>query len=207
MCGPTPEQQEIQQDQIDFYNQGIQESKTAFAESQALQQGLKSVYDPILKAGPNQMGFSQDELDVLNASAVEGTAENYKQASDALTAKLGAQGGGNIPGGPTGSQEQLEAELSQSSAEEQSREQTQILESGYQQGNNEFNQASNVEGEIAGQLNPTAFEGAATSAGGAASTTANEVAQEQDSWVNAALGAAGSLGSAVIGENPKGIFG
>jgi hypothetical protein len=60
---------------------------------------------------------------------------------------------------------------------------------------------------VSGELNPTAYNNSATGAGDSASKTANDIAQAQNSWINAALGAAGVIGGAVVGENPKGIFG
>lgn len=205
MCGPTQTQENLQAEQADFYKSAIAESAAVFGQQQELQQQIEGVFMPILKAGPSQMGFSQEELNVLNASAVEGTAENYQAASKALNTKLAAQGGGNIPG-LTGAQEQLEEELAQGSAQEQSREQTQIQESGYQQGYQEFSDATKAIEGVSDQLSPTSYMGQATGAGSAAATTASQIAQEQDSWVNAALGAAGAIGGAVVSENPKGIF-
>lgn len=197
MCGPTQTQENLQAEQADFYKSAIAESAAVFGQQQELQQQIEGVFMPILKMGPSHMGFNQQELDVLNASAVEGTAENYQQASKALTAKLAAQGGGNVPG-LTGAQEQLEEELAQGSAQEEARQQTQILESGYQQGYQEFSDASRAIAGVSDQLSPTSYMGQATGAGSAAATTANQIAQEQGSWLNAALGAAGEIGGQAI---------
>jgi hypothetical protein len=206
MCGSTAAQGQLQAEQMAFYQQGMDESKIAFAESQQLQQQVKAVYDPILAAGPNQYGFSPGEEATLESQAIEGTAKNFRQSSQALKAQIAGEGGGNVPG-LTGSQEQLQAELNAASTGEQSREQTQIKEAGYAQGHQLFTEATGAEMGISGQLNPTAFESAATSSGKAAGDTASAIAQEQNSWVNAVIGAAGSIGGAVIGENPKNIFG
>jgi len=206
MCGATQAQQQLEGEQAAFYQQATSEAATAFAETQQLQQQVKAIYDPILAGGPSQEGFSQAEKDVLNAQAVEGTAESYKSASAALGAKIGAAGGGDIPG-ITGSGAQLEEELAASSAGTQSQEESQILQADYATGRQNFENATNAELSVAGQLNPTAYNNAATGAGGAASTTANDIAQANNSWVNAALGAVGAIGGAVVSENPQGIFG
>lgn len=203
MCGgPTPTELELQQEQTDFYKTAIAESQAVFGQQQALQQQIEGVFMPILKAGPSQMGFSQPELDVLGASAVEGTAETYRSAMKALQTKLAAQGGGNVPG-LTGAQAQLEEELTAGSAQEQSREQTQILESGYQQGYQEFTDATKAIAGVSDQLSPTAYMGGANQAGGAAATLAAQINAQQNSWINAAIGAAGEavgkVGSAYAG--------
>jgi hypothetical protein len=206
MCGASSQQQQLEQEQSDFYKTAIAESAAVFGEQQDLQKQIEGVFMPILKAGPSQMGFSRDELNVLNAQSVEGTAQNYQKAAKAIQEKLAAQGGGNIPL-TTGAQEQLQGEITTASAEEQSAEQTHILESGYQQGYQEFQDATKALDAVSGQLTPTNYTTAATTAGSAAASTANQIAQENNSWINAALGAAGTIGGAVVSENPKGIFG
>lgn len=207
MCGASSEQYQLQDEQIQFYQQAQQESAATFSEQQGIIKQLEGIYSPILAKGPNQMGYSDQELDTLNAQAVEGTAENYSRAAKAVNEQIAAQGGGNLPGVTTGGQEQLKAEIAASSAAEQSREETGIMQAGYEQGYNEFKQATDALATASGQLSPATYENAATSAGSSASQTANEIAQENNSWINAAIGAAGSIGSAVIDQNPGGIFG
>ena len=203
MCGATGEQKELEAEQADFYKTAIKESTAVFGQQQDLLKNLTGIFQPILARGPNAMGFSQDELNVLNSQAVEGTASNYKKAATALNEKLAAQGGGDIPL-TTGAQAQLQGELASSSAGEESSEQTQILEGGYQQGYTEFSDATKGLEDVASQLSPTSYMGETTGAGSAAASTADQIAQENNSWINAALGAAGSLGGAAIGKIPGG---
>lgn len=206
MCGgATQAQQDLQAEQAAYYKEATAEAEATYAEDQELLQSVKSIYDPILSRGPNQEGYSAEELANLNAQAVEGTAKNYSSAAKAVNEKMAAQGGGDIAL-PTGAQLQLQQEVANSAAATESSEESQILQADYQQGYNEFVNAGNMEMAVSGQYNPTAYSGAATSAGSAASTTANEIAQENNSWINAALGAASSIGSSVIDQNPKGIF-
>ena len=207
MCGgPTAAQTQLQDEQAAFYRQAIQESSQTYGEDQQLLAQVQAIYDPILAKGPNQEGFSAEELANLNAQAVEGTATNYSSAAKAVNEKMAAEGGGDIAI-PSGGQLQLQQEVANSAASQESSQENQILEADYQQGYNEFTQAGQMIMAASGQLNPTAYSGAATNAGSAASTTANEIAQEQNSWINAAIGAAGSIGSAVVEQNPGGIFG
>lgn len=206
MCGATGQQQQLQQEQMDFYAQGQQEAGQTFSEQQKLLQQLEGVYEPILARGPNAKGFSQAEEQDLNATAVDQTAQNYARAAKAAGEQISAEGGGNIPGS-TGSQEQLREEVAAASAQQESTEQSQIEQSNYAAGRQEFAQATGALATASGQLSPVAYENAATEAGGAAATTANEIAQENNSWINAAIGAAGSLGSSVVDMNPGGIFG
>jgi hypothetical protein len=107
---------------------------------------------------------------------------------------------------PTGAQEQQQAELASSAANSEAQQKQQITQANYQQGYNEFSQAAQGLTSTAGLLNPTGYSGAATGAGNAAADTANQIASENNSWVNAALGAAGAIGTGVVAQNPGGIF-
>lgn len=204
MCGATPEQEELQDEQIQFYKQGTQQAATTFAQSQALAKTLSDVYTPILQRGPNQRGFSEEERNNLNAESVEGTARSYAGASRALNEQLAAQGGGNIPL-PTGGQTQLRGQLASSSAQEQSSEKNQIMQADYASGRSEFDEATGALESEQGLLNPVGFEDAATGAGGAASKTANDVANANSKWYTAALGAAGAIGGDLTYAPGKGF--
>ena len=196
MCGESA-QEKLADAQTDFYKQATAEANTAFREQQAMIQQFQSIYDPILAKGPNQEGYSAGQVENLNAQTVEGTAENYAGASKALNENLAAEGGGNIPL-TTGEQTQLKAELAAASAGEQSKEETQVQEQNYAAGREEFNNASSALERVSNDLSPTAYESAATSAGQAASTTVNEIEQEQMGWASAAMGAAGSIASSIF---------
>jgi hypothetical protein len=206
MCGASSQQQQLEQEQADFYQSAMQESQTAFGEQQDLLKQMEAVYNPILAKGPNQMGYSPEELATLNAQAVEGTAQNYQQAARAVGEQTAAEGGGSISM-PTGAQTQLKQQVAQAAAQQESGEESQIQEAGYSQGYNEFVQATGALATASGDLNPAGYGEMANQAGAAASSTANQIAQENNSWMNAALGAAGNIGSAVVNQNPGGIFG
>lgn len=196
MCGESA-QEKLADAQTDFYKQATAEANTTFGEQQALTQQFQSIYNPILAKGPNQEGYSAGQVENLNAQTVEGTAENYAGAAKALNENLAAQGGGNIPL-TTGEQTQLKGELAASSAGEQSNEETQVKQADYAAGQQEFNNASSALERVSNDLSPTAYESAATSAGQAASTTVNEIEQEQMGWASAAMGAAGSIASSIF---------
>lgn len=212
MSGPSSTQIQLQQEQADFYAQGIAESNTAFGEDQSLLKQMEAVYEPILAKGPNQEGFSPAEKAALDAQAIQGTASNYSQAARAVGENIAAQGGGDNPL-PSGSGEQLKEEVAASAAGAESQEEQQILEADYAQGLQEFDQAGNALSVASGQLNPTAYEGAATSAGSAAETTAKDINAEQNSWIAPVLGAVGAIGGGIatggmsnLGEG-EGFFG
>jgi hypothetical protein len=188
----------LQQEQLDAYKQAQEMTAKQYADQQAIYAPMAKQFQSIFALGPSQEGFSTDETNVLNATAVAGTATNYANASKAVGEKLAAEGGGNEVIG-SGGAAQLKAETAQSAAGELSREQTQIKEADYEQGYKQWmNAGAGLESIAAGE-NPLGYEGAATSAGGAAGTTADQIAQEQNSWINAAIGAAGAIGGGLLG--------
>jgi len=174
-----------------------------YGDQQAIYGPMSSQFKSILAKGPNQEGFSAGETEDLNAQAEEGTAENYKNAAKAVGESEAAEGGGNIAM-PSGAQDEEKAGIATSAAQQESAEESQIKGADYQEGLSEWNDAAAGLETIAAGENPIGAENAATGAGSAAGTTASQVAEEQNSWENAALGAAGSIGSAVVnqvGEN------
>jgi hypothetical protein len=206
MCGATSAQTQLQTEEMQTLQQYDSMMQTQYANQQGLYKQVNSVLQPILAAGPDQKGFSQDEENTLNAQAVEGTAENYAGASKAVNESIAAEGGGN-EAITTGGAAELKGEIAASAAQTESGQETQIQEANYQAGQQNFQNAEQGEMAVASGENPLGYAGAVTNQENATSNTANEIAQEDNSWINAAIGAAGSIGGAVVGENPGGIFG
>lgn len=194
MCGASDQQKQIEASQQQFYDTLTSEYRTAFGESQGILNNLTASFEPILKAGINQEGFSAAELNNLNSQAVTGTGANYAKAADAL-AKAQAAGGGGNTYIPTGAKIQQQEELASSAAANESNIESNIVAENYATGRSNYLTAASGLGETAGLLNPTGMANAATGAGSAASTTANEITQANNSWmqlVSAGLGAAGT---------------
>ena len=199
MCASSA-QDTIQQEDIQTMQEYNQQQAQQYARQTALYAQVKSVLDPILNAGPNQQGMSPAELNTLNAQAVEGTAENYSAAGKAVGENLAAEGGGDNPL-PSGAQTQLKQQVANSAAEQESSEETQIQSANYQTGRENFTNAEQGEMAIAAGENPTAYSSAEINSESAAGSEANTIAQENNSWMNAAIGAAGSVaGIALMGQ-------
>jgi hypothetical protein len=105
-----------------------------------------------------------------------------------------AEGGGSEEL-PTGAQAEIKQQVANSAAATESGQETQITEANYNQGyQNWMNAGQGLESIAAGE-NPLGFENAETGSGSAAGTTEQQIAQEDNSWINAALGAAGTVGA------------
>lgn len=193
MCGASAQQEELQQEQMDAYKSAQEMTAKQYSDQQAIYAPMAAQFQSILSKGPNAKGFSDEERNDLNAQAVEGTAENYAHAAKAVNENLAARGGGDNPL-VGGEEAQLKELVAASSAGEQSQEESQIKSADYKQGYNEWRDAGAGLEAIAAGDNPLGYENAATSSGSAASTTADDIAKENNSWVNAAIGAAGAVG-------------
>lgn len=201
MCGATDAQNQLQQEQLDAYQQAQDLMEKQYGNQQAIYAPMAAMFQSIFAKGPSQQGFSDAQLTDLNAGAVEGTAQNYSQAAKAVNENIAAQGGGTNPL-PSGGQIQLKQQVANSAAQEQSRETSQIRQADYQQGYNEWINAASGLTSIAAGENPLGYQSNAISSGSAAGTTADQIAQEQNSWINAAIGAAGAIGGGLATRRP-----
>lgn len=193
MCGSTDAQNQLQQEQLDAYKEANDLMEKQYANQQEIYAPMAAQFQSILAKGPNQQGMSAEERQNLNATVSENTARNYKQAAEATAEGIAGLGGGTNPL-PTGSEAALKAGVASSAAQEKSSEQGQIVRADYAEGRDQWLKAAQgLEGIATGQ-NPLGYESNATSAGSAAGTTANQIASQNNSWVNAALGAVGAVG-------------
>ncbi len=199
MCGATHEQKDLQKAQADFFREGIQQQKQVYGQDQEILKAMSSAYEPILLAGPNQRGFTDEERQNYNSQILEGTAQNYSHAAAALGENISAMGGGDdyLPSGTSGV---LKGNLVADAAREQSSEQMQVKSADYAKGYDMWKTAGQGLATTSGQLAPTSYSGAATSAGAASGTTANQIAEAANSPWNAAMGAVGAVGGAALSK-------
>jgi hypothetical protein len=203
MCGSTSGQQQISDSQQQMYQTLNQNYATTFGQDQAITSALTAQFQPILAAGPNQQGFSPGETQALNTGATENIAQNYAQAQKATAQQLAARGGGNTLL-PSSVSANILAQGTNAAAAQRASAQNTIQQASYAQGYQNWQQAAGVLSNTAGLINPLGYAGASTGAGTAAANTANQIAQQQNSIWNAAIGALGSVGGAALG-NPAGL--
>ena len=197
--GASRAQNQLQAEQLAGYQQAQQMTAEQYADQQAIYAPMEKQFQSIFAAGPNQQGFSTAETNDLNAQAVQGTAANYSAAAKAVGNSMAAEGGGDAYT-PSGGADEIKQEVANSAAGQESQQETQIQEANYQQGYNEWGAAAGGLESIAAGENPLGYENAATSSGSAAGTTAEQIAQEDNSWINAAIGGAGAIGAGFAGD-------
>ena len=206
MCGATEQQKQISDAQQDFYNKLSAEYDTIFGQNQAITQALTSAFMPILQAGPSQTGFSQSQETAMRTQNTENVATDYAQAQRATSQILAAKGGGNtmLPSSVTAN---ILAGNANAAAATRAQGENQITQANYQQGYQNWNTAASVLGNTAQLINPNAYSGQATTAGGAASTSANNIATANFAPLGAAIGAAvsilgGKVGTGLLNKIP-----
>lgn len=201
MCGASDQQNELSAEETQAYKDSQARTAQQYAAQQAIYAPLSAQFESIFAKGPNQRGFSTAETQDLNATAVEGTARNYGQAAKAVGEATAAEGGGTNPL-PSGAQTQLKEEVANSAAGQESSEEEQIQQADFAAGKNLWTTAgAGLEG-IATGLDPLGFENASTSAGNSANTEANAIQEANNSWINAAIGAAGEIGAGFATRKP-----
>jgi hypothetical protein len=149
-----------------------------FAQQQDILKHLNGVLAPILEAGPNQTGFSPSERAALNTQAIDTTGASSAMAQRAIaTETAGRNDSGNLP--EAGNVAALKANAASAAAGQLSSEELGITEADYATGRANFQNAVGAEEGVAGQFNPVATGGLATSANQTAFGEATQIAQEQ----------------------------
>ena len=210
--GASAQQSQIGNSQQQFTTQLMQDYGQQFGNSNAIYGTLTKALQSIITAGPNQFGYSAGQTNTLNSQAIQGTGQQYNAAKQNLAAQQAASGGGNAVL-PSGVQQQQTAGLATNAANQTSNQLLGIQQAGYQQGNNQFNQAVGQLGGVAAGYNAAGFAGAANTAGSNAANTANQITQENNAaspWglIGGILGgAAQGIGqAAMMGFNGGSMF-
>jgi hypothetical protein len=192
--GASSQQTSLADSQQNFYNTLSSDYSTQFANQNSILSTLKNSLNPIISAGPNQFGYNAAETNNLNSQAIQGTGQQYANASKSLRANQAAQGGGNSLL-PSGVSSQQQAGLASSAANQASGQLLGIQQSGYQQGHNDYESAIGQLGGVAGMYNPNGTASAANSAGSTANSEANAVSQANNAASPLSMlgGMAGSL--------------
>lgn len=192
MCGSTGQQNTIESGQQTLFNTMNTEAQSVFGQNSALYNQLLSSFEPILNAGPNQAGFSAPEKAALETQATSGVTGNYEKAATAAGEQTAGAGGGNedIPSGQTASER---GQIATEAAQQESGEQEQIEEADYAQGNEDYNAAVSGLMGAGNVFNPSEqLMSEEVGEGSATANTANQIAQENNSWMGAVGGLLGS---------------
>jgi hypothetical protein len=198
MCGASKEQKDAYKTQKTLTNTAMQQAQAEFGNASTVFNSLFNTFAPIVAAGPNQKGFSLPEESSLKSSAITNTGEAYRHAATAVKEANAAVGGGNeyLPGG---AEIGRNIEVANEGAERTADALNKIDQANFETGReNYFKAAAGL--EAAPGVFGTANSGTGTAIGSAdaAAKTADQIAQENNSWVGAVTGALGGIGGAAV---------
>lgn len=201
--GADAAQNSLAASQASFYNTLSADYGTQFANQGAILSSLNTALAPTVAAGASQFGYSPGQVNALNSTAIQGTAQQYQGAQKTLQNNQAQQGGGNAFL-PSGVASQNAATLAASGANQTSNELLGIQNAGYAQGNANYNNAVNALGGVASQYNPTGYSNSANSAGSSAASEANIIQQENTaasplSIVGGILGGVATAAGGLVG--------
>jgi hypothetical protein len=171
------------------YNTAVAQAQTEFGATNTEFNDLMNTLNPVVKAGPNQMGYSAPVESAINANSINTTAAAYKNASAAVKSSEAAVGGGNVAL-PTGVNLGTEEALAEAGAQQESSELNSNLINNAKVGNQNWEFASKS-AEAAPEMFGAANQAtqSATQAGQASASTQNAITQDQNSWQQLAIGA------------------
>lgn len=199
MCGASQGQKDIAHQQDSTYNQMVQQSQQVFGSSSKVFTDLMSTFAPTVAAGPDQEGFSPAEKAALQSRAITQTGQAYKNAKYAVGEAQAANGGGNVADVSGGAKVATDLGLAEGAAGETANELNTIDLNDYQTGRANYDKATAGLAEAPNVFSPaTSAAGITTGAGEAAANTENQIAQQNNSWVQAVTGALGGIAGATV---------
>lgn len=204
LCKGSAGQEQIAAGQQNFYKTLSDNYNTQFAGQDAILSSLNSRLAPTVAAGPSQYGYSSAEDAAQRTQSDSGTAANFQTAKRNIGEGMAAAGGNQFL--PTGAQTQANQQLQSQAAQTRSNQQLGITTAGYQQGNQNYNNAVAASQNVANAYNPNGTASNATGAGSSAMTSANTL-NSQSNW-NVVGGMLGGIASSVAGNiNPMSFLG
>lgn len=193
-CGASDSQTAAQTAQASFFTTATTQAAQAFGAGSQVFNQLQSTFAPTVAAGPNQQGFSPAELSNLNSETITQGGVAARNAEQAAGEQIAAQGGGNIAGLTSGTNAGVKANIDISAAENTANNLSAITASNYATGRQNYDTAVAGLEQAPGVFSTsTGATSAATGAGVASANTANEIASQNNSWVQAVTGALGGV--------------
>jgi hypothetical protein len=204
-CGASAAQTAAQQNEANLSNSLMSDFSTVFGQNQNILGSITQAFQPIIAAGPNQQGFSPAELTSMQTQATDATSQGAQNAQIAAAAKNATTGGSNLP---SGVQEQIQASLNNSAAQENAREQGAITQANYATGRQNFFNAVGGDVSASQGLEGAAsnFAGQTNSANQAALAGADQIAAANRAWEAPVFGLLGSALGVATG-NPAALLG
>lgn len=199
MCGPSAQEKQLEAQQASFSQTLQQDYSEQFANQSQILDNLNAQLQPIVNEGPNQEGYSSEELAALGTEAIESNATGVNQAEKAIQAKENAAGGGTSLL-PSGVDAQINGQIASEAESNLSNERLGITTANYNQGRQNWQNALSGELSTAGEQNPLGYAGAGTSANSSAFNEADTIQQQSNQEFSDILGGIGSIVTGGVGN-------
>lgn len=182
--------------QTAFYQQMTSEENQIFQQNQQLASMIQAVAMPYVKGGPNQYGFSSAEDALLHAQIIGSGSQAMANALNSASIR-DAQSGGLAN---SAARQAMAAEIGEVSQQQIANQLTAEKVAGYQQGNKNYLNATNMLMGEQNMLNPTQYAKAATDSGSNATNAINLADSENNEmWQNIIGGVTGGAMAAMTG--------
>jgi len=199
MCGPTSSEKLLEGQSQSFSSMLQGNYSTLFGNQLDVLGAINKSLSPILAAGPNQQGFSAQELAALNTQAINSAGAAARNASQAVGNFGAGQGAGGSTGIVSGVQKQLQSSVASSSANQLATTQDQITQANYNQGSANYWRAQGGMEQLAQGYSPNAAASAGIESNKNAFGEASTIQQQQQQEDQMIAGGITSLATGAIG--------
>lgn len=199
MCGPTSGQKSAANQISQFASTATSQAGEIFGNASTVFNNLMSSFQQTVKAGPDQQGFSQDELNNLNSNVITSEAEAYKNAKSAVGNAVSAVGGGNSVN-PSGLAADVNASTANAAAEATATGEQNVVAQDYATGRQNYDFAAQGEAQLPGVFS-TSNQASQVASGAQENnmTAQNNIASADNWWQPIVAGAVGGLASGFTG--------
>jgi hypothetical protein len=128
-----------------------------FAQQSTLLNNINASLSPIVAAGPEQQGFSAEELAARNTAAINNAGAANRNAQQAAGNAIAGQGAGGGSGLESGIQQAIKSGISSTEAGNLANQQNEIINQNYDVGRSNYKTALAGEQALSGDYNPEAF--------------------------------------------------
>lgn len=212
-CGPSASEQTIAGAQSSLALSMQSDFQTRFAKQSTLLDNLNASLTPVIAAGPEQQGFSPEELAARNTQAINaaGAANRnaVQSASNSMAGRGQSRGAPGVGGGDSGLQSGIESAIrggiASSSANQLANAQNEITSENYAVGRSNYRTALAGSQALSGEYNPQGFGGMAQSGLSTAFGEEDKINSENQAVGRDILGAVTGIGKAALGFATGGI--
>jgi hypothetical protein len=201
--GPSAQQQQLAANESNLATQMSQAFQSQLSDQKGVMDRLNQQLTPIANLGPNQQGYSPQELAAMNSQAINNAGAASRNAQQMVGNTLAGQGGGGSSGLVSGIQQQIRGTIASAGANQLANAQNLITEQNYATGRQNFESAVSGEHALAGLYNPEQFGNLASGTNQQALQDANQITQEKQAAAFAPL----ALGAKLIGGGLTGAMG